>query len=266
VVNSGNVDVSVELAPDPGEEAIDIELAAGALIVGPGATAETTLRVRPSSRYWSGPAQPHAFVIHTTASDGSTEDLEATFVQRPRVPNWLGPALAGAVVALLCGTIIWLAFLRPWVEDTADDAAADAIDQDREALQLRIDELEAAAADAKELPLGAPTDLVLSVAPTEGSVESASDDIASGDRLSVTDLIFQNPSGAVGTVTLMRGDTVLLQSELANFRDFDLHLVAPFVFEQSEEITLEVDCRTAGTGLSDCPVTLTVLGFEDEVR
>lgn len=266
VVNAGNVDVGVELIADSGDDAIDVELATTALTAAPGTTAETMLRVRPSSRYWSGPTRPHAFVIHTTASDGSTEELEATFVQRPRVPNWVGPALAGALVALLCGAIIWLAFLRPWVEDTADDAAADAIEQDREALQLRIDELEAAAADARQLPLGAPTDLVLTVGPAEGSVESASDDVAPGQRLSVTDLVFQNPTGAVGTVTLMRGDTVLLQSELANFRDFDLHLVAPFVFEQSEEITLEVDCRTAGAGLGVCPVTLTVLGFEDEVR
>jgi hypothetical protein len=203
-------------------------------------------------------------VVRSTASDGSTEDLHATFVQRSRVPNWLGPALVGAFVALVCGTVIWFAVLRPWVQDTADDAAATAIEQDRAALQLRIDDLEAAAAEAEELPLGTPTDLVLSVAPAAGTADSASDSPNPGQRLSVTDVIFQNPTGAVGTVSLRRDDAVLLQSELANFRDFDLHLVAPFVFEQSEEIVLEVDCRTAGAGSDDCPVSMTVLGFVDE--
>lgn len=264
VINSGNVDVSVDLVPGEVDDTISLDLASTALTAAPGATAETTVRVRPTSRYWSGPNQPHEFVVHATASDGSIESLEATFLQRPRLPNWVGPALAGAFVALLCGALVWLAVLRPWVEETADEAAAEAIEQDREALQRRIDELEAAAAEAQELPLGSPTDLVLSVAPAAGSVESASDDVAPGRRLSVTDVILQNPTGAVGMLSLMRDDTVLLQSELANFRDLDLHLVAPFVFEQSDEITLEVDCRAAGSGQSDCPVTATVLGFEDE--
>ena len=81
----------------------------------------------------------------------------------------------------------------------------------------------------------------------------------------MTDVVFQNPTGAVGTVSLLRDDEVLLQSELANFRDFDLHLVAPYVFDESTDIVLEVDCRTPGPGETDCPVGASVLGFVDEV-
>ena len=58
---------------------------------------------------------------------------------------------------------------------------------------------------------------------------------------------------------------VVLQSELANFRDYDLHLVAPYVFDSSSEISLEVTCRTPGPGLSDCPVGAAILGFVDDV-
>ena len=96
-------------------------------------------------------------------------------------------------------------------------------------------------------------------------LQTDSQTIASGERLSVTDVVFQNPSGAVGTVSLLRDGEVLLQSELANFRDYDLHLVAPYVFDASSEISLEVDCRTPGPGLSDCPVGLAIVGFVDEV-
>lgn len=264
VVNAGNVEVVVDLVADEPDPAISIDIASPSLAVDPGSTGETTLRVTPKDTYWSGPNRTHDFLVRTLASDGTTRELEGVFEQRPRLPNWVGPAAAGALAALLIGAIAWFALLRPWVQDTADEAAATAIEEDRAALQLRIDELEAAAAEAEELPLGTPTDLRLSVAPTGGSSESDSQVVDLGEVFSVTDLVFQNPTGAVGTVSLLRDDDVLLQSELANFRDLDLHLVAPYVFEASEEITLEVDCRTPGTGGTDCPVSLSIVGFVDE--
>ena len=82
--------------------------------------------------------------------------------------------------------------------------------------------------------------------------------------LSVTDIVLQNPTGAVGTVSWLRNDEVLLQSELANFRDFDLHFVAPYQFDAGDEIVLEVTCRTPGSGQSSCPVGASLVGFEDE--
>ncbi len=264
VVNSGNVPVTVDVSPDPldGEITLDVE---PTFVVTPGATARVNVRVTPSTTYWNGPAQEHPFIVRTTSSDGSAGEFAGTYEQRPRIPRWVGPAAAGAGAALLIGAIAWFAFLRPWVQSTADDAAAAARDQDRAALQEKIDELDAAAARARELPLGAPTDLRLSVAPAGGNSETDSQTIASDERLSVTDVVFQNPSGAVGTVSLLRDGEVLLQSELANFRDYDLHLVAPYVFEPSSEISLEVTCRTPGPGSSDCPVGAAILGFVDDV-
>jgi hypothetical protein len=265
VVNSGNVPVTVDLDPDPldGEITLEVE---PTFVVTPGATARVNLRVTPATTYWNGPAQEHPFVVRSASSDGSTAEFAGTYEQRPRVARWVGPAAAGAGAALLISAIVWFAFLRPWVQDTADDAAADALSQDRAALQEQIDELDAAAARARELPLGAPSDLRLSAAPAGGNSETDSQTIAAGEKLSVTDVVFQNPTGAVGTVSLLRDGEVLLQSELANFRDYDLHLVAPYVFDSSSEISLEVTCRTPGPGLSDCPVGAAILGFVDEER
>lgn len=266
VVNSGNVAITVEVEPGEHEAAIRIEAPKPTVTVMPGTTKESEIRAVPNDTYWSGPTITHGFTLRTAASDGTTGELVGSFDQRPRLPNWVGPAAAGALAALAIAAVVWFAALVPWVEDTADDAAASAIEQDRAALQLRIEELEAAAADAQELPLGSPTDLRLSVAPTGGNSDSASETIIFGQTLSVTDVVFQNPTGAVGTVTLLRDDDILLQSELANFRDFDLHLVAPFVFEGPSAVVLEVECRTPGTGSSDCPVSATLVGFVDEER
>ena len=261
VVNSGNLPVTVDVSPDAPDSEVTLDIEP-TVVVTPGATGRVTLRVTPETTYWNGPDREHSFVVHARSSDGTITELAGTYEQRPRIRRWLGPAAAGAVAALVIGTLAWFALAKPWIEDTAQDA----VDRDRTALQERIAELEAAAADAKELPLGSPTDVRLTVAPSGGDTESDSYTVESGMQLSVTDVVFQNPTGAVGTVSLLRDDEILLQSELANFRDFDLHLVAPFVFTDSTEVVLEVDCGTSGPGATDCPVAATLLGFVDEIR
>lgn len=272
VANNGNEAITLSLAADSPDERIRIELPSS-LTVDAGSTGEAAVRAVATSTFWTGTCVDHEFTVlvrdaEAVAGNGSEptpEALVGTFEQRPRVPNWLGPAAAGAAMALLVGAIAWFALLRPWVDDRADQAAADAIEADRAAMQERIDELERAAAEARELPLGEPFDLRLDVAPAGGDEDEASELIDTGSRFSVTDIVFQNPAGAVGTMTLLRDGEMLLQSETANFRDFDLHLVAPFVFNGGSEITLRVDCRTPGPDGSDCAVGAAVLGFLDEI-
>ena len=85
--------------------------------------------------------------------------------------------------------------------------------------------------------------------------------MATGVEVSLTDVVFQNPSGAVGNVALRRNGDVLLESELANFRDLDFHFVAPFVFPAGSTIDITVDCITPGPGATNCNVGATLLGF-----
>lgn len=266
VANTGNVVLALELSPDDADDGrVSLSVEPSSLTVAPGLTADAKVIVTPAATYWSGPTEDHEVSLHATSADGRTDALTGVYQQRPRVPNWVGPAAAGACFALVVGAIAWFAFARPWVQDTADEAAAEAIELDRAALQDRIEELEAAAAEAEELPLGTPFDVRLEVAPTGGNTEQAAAPIDSGTIVSITDVVFQNPTGAVGTVSLLRGDEILLQSELANFRDFDLHFVAPYQFDDTDEIVLAVECRTPGAGASTCPVAASLVGFVDEV-
>lgn len=265
VANTGNVAISLDVAAEPAQNGLGVDVGRGWLTVAPGAAGDLAVRVTPPRTYWSGPTHDHDFVLHATSGDGRSDQLVGTYQQRPRVPNWLGPAAAGAFAALLLGAIAWFGLLRPWVQDTADEAAADAIERDRAALRERIDELETAAAEAEELPLGEPVDFRLEVAPTGGNSERDTATIEAGTVVSITDVVFQNPTGAVGTVSLQRGEEVILQSELANFRDFDLHFVAPYQFGDDVEIVLDVQCRTPGNGASTCPVAASLVGFVDEV-
>ncbi len=264
LANTGNVVVTVELSADVTDDDMTVQLGDTSMTVEPGQTGLVSLRVEPPITYWSGPSHVHDFTLGATSAEGRSDELTGTYQQQPRLPNWVGPAAAGAGAALLVGTIAWFALLRPWVQDTADDAAADAIEQDRAALRERIDELEAAAAEAEELPLGTPVDIRLDVAPTGGNTEQDVANVEAGTMVSITDVVWQNPTGAVGTASLRRGDEILLQSELANFRDYDLHFVAPFQFDGGIDIVLDVECRTPGAGASACPVGVSLVGFVDE--
>lgn len=266
VANTGNVALSLQLSPDMADdEQLSVAIEPSSLSVPPGLTGDATVRVTPATTYWSGPNQDHVVALQAASEAGRTDALVGAYQQRPKLPNWVGPAAAGALAALLLGAIAWFAFARPWVQDTADQAAADAIELDRAALQTRIDELDAAAAEAEELPLGTPVDFRLEVEPTGGNTEQDAAPVGSDMIVSITDVVFQNPTGAVGTVSLRRGDEVLLRSELANFRDFDLHFVAPYQFGDADEIVLSVECRTPGAGASTCPVGASLVGFVDEV-
>jgi hypothetical protein len=64
--------------------------------------------------------------------------------------------------------------------------------------------------------------------------------------LVVTDIIMQNPRGDAGTLRILRGEDVLLEAGLANFRDLDYHFLEPWTFAPDTPLTIEVSCQTPG--------------------
>jgi hypothetical protein len=78
-------------------------------------------------------------------------------------------------------------------------------------------------------------------------------------------VIFQNPTGAIGRLELLRDGEVLLDQEMANFRDLDFHLVAPFRVDSQSTIALRVTCETPGPGTDECEAAATIAGFVDQL-
>ena len=260
IQNRGNLPVDVTVVAMTDDPTIELQPEMSHLSVEAGTSTFVDITAIPNEKFWNGPPVEHGFMVATIGSDGQSFDLHGVFEQRPRLRPWWGPALAGAAVALLIGTILWFAVLAPYVRSTAEDANA----EDRAALDAKIAELEASAAEAEELPLGEPADLRLAVEAAEGESSTDTFRVPAGTVWSVTDIIFQNPTGAAGQVTLMRDDDILLDEELANFRDLDFHLVAPLVFEGDSNITMSVTCDAPGPNQSLCAVGTTLAGFTDQ--
>jgi hypothetical protein len=262
--NRGNVPVQVAVSvevvdgdavADPDRASVDVE---------PGATSVVPLVLTPVERFDRGPSHVHRFRVVAAGSDGKDDELAGVFEQLPRVQRWHLVAALSTLAALLLAALVWFALLKPAIEDIARDEADAALAEDRAAMDARIEELERSAAEAEELPLGTPTDLRLEVDVAAGDEDDDVTPVPTGTVLSVTDVVFQNPTGAVGTVALLRDGEVLLQSELANFRDLDLHFVAPFRFEPGTSIALRVTCAEPGPGADSCLAAATIGGFEDE--
>ncbi|NND75960.1 MAG: hypothetical protein HKN44_13230 [Ilumatobacter sp.] len=263
VENRGNVPMMVELLAESLTDTSVTEIAAPMVTVDPGATAKVEVKVHPRHRFWRGAATEHPFAVQVIGSDGTTNELTGVYEQGPRVRPWLLPALVGMLGALLIGTLAWFTLLKPWVESTAEDRAEEVNEADRALLDEKIAELEQAAADARALPLGSPADLRLNVDAAPGGSATESFTVAADRVLSVTDVVFQNPGGSVGRVALVRSGEVLLESELANFRDLDFHFVAPFRFDGGDTVEVRVDCDTPGPNEASCIVGASIVGFVD---
>lgn len=265
IENAGNTAINVEVDVTASEDVV-AELAAPGVSIDPGQTAKIELRIAPRLRFWSGAELEHPFSVGVTASNGESSTLEGTYTQGPRVRPWLIPALAGMLGSLILGTLAWFLLLRPSVEDIAREEAAELDDIQSAEIQTQVEQMQAAAAEAAELPLGEPVDRRLTVTAGPAAARTASlvfDENGSGRVLSVTDIIFQNPTGAVGTVELLRDDDILQSSNMANFRDLDFHLVAPYRIESRSELSLRVACETPGPGTNECEVAATIIGFVD---
>ncbi len=264
IENRGNVPVDVTVAAATEDPTIALQPDQSHLSVDAGASTFVDITAVPAEKYWNGPVVEHEFTVTTLGSDGQSFDLVGVYEQRPRLRPWWGPALAGMAAALAIGAILWFAVLAPWVRSTADNAAEEANAAEQAQLDAKIAELEASAAEAEELPLGEPADLRLAVEAGEGQTDTDSFRVGTSTVWSVTDIVFQNPTGAAGQVALMRDDDIVMESELANFRDLDFHLIAPYVFDGGSEIVLSVTCDAPGPSASTCNVGMTLSGFTDE--
>ena len=176
--------------------------------------------------------------------------------------------------------VLWQVVLRPAVEDEARAAAAEQLgpvqdrladqEQDVAALQAGAPPRgggaapSAAPAQAPAPVASAPTAPTGPTAPTDGvegggtvgdqlgapastrleltaGRQSAATDF--GEQVfSLTDLLLSNPRGHAGVLTVLRDDDVLMQSDLANFRDLDYHFVTPLVFAPGQRLRASVEC------------------------
>ena len=91
--------------------------------------------------------------------------------------------------------------------------------------------------------------ITTSVAPA-GGYEPFAQEVEENKVVWVSDIVLQNPSGDLGTLRIQRGDQILFEFGLENFRDLDYHLIQPVEFTDEDDVVVAVDCENVDTDCS----------------
>ena len=256
-----------------------------------GRAAFVDLRIRPQKTFLTG--MDRSIPYHVVITDGTTPvGLDGTFLQSALLPKWLKRLLLLLLLGLLLLALLWQVALKPTIRSESQKAAVKQVDQAAEkaasqtaaALGVKppdgsvtttpkaddkgkktTDTAPASTAggggaggdDGKG---GVSTDKRIEVEAAIGETKSLDWDPAGPKgRFSLTDVVFQNPRGDTGLIRLKRGDDVLFESALENFRDLDFHFIAPYIVE-GKKLILEVECRNPA-GAKPCKSAATLSGY-----
>jgi hypothetical protein len=255
--NRGNVRINVRLTASDPDKKLNFAISPPGLVAEPGTASFAHIRLIPRQTFFTGPPKtlPYKVFVH---QDGVTpQAVDGVMIQEGLLPKWLLPALIGLVALVLAATLLWFLVLRPTLASTAKEAVATQAAQASSAA-VRAETAAAAVAAGPQAagggggsgpnPLGG--DQVFGrITATEGADGSIAADPGKPFGYTITDLVFENPSGSSGSVKLIRGENeVLFEMRLENFRDFDLHFVTPLKVVDGQKLTLR--CTNDGQGCS----------------
>lgn len=230
------------------------------------------------------------------------ETVNGTLLQEAMIPPWLIKAVLALIALLLILWILWITLFKPTVESAAKDAVAAplaSLNDKVDALTppaggggaggggattttvaaggggapgVTTTTVPGAVAPTTTTtlpssgtfatPFGNPADFQLGfgVLITPGTTQSFSNPFSS--TFAVTDMVLQNPNGDTGYITILRDGNILMQSALENFRDLDLHFVAPYMFNPGSNLTMTIICTQNGPAQPGCAVTGSFGGFQ----
>lgn len=251
------------------------------LTVDPGTATFVKIKAKPKKTFWIGPNKTIPFQVMVTAEDADPAVLQGSMLQRAILPVGLFKVIAFLIAIAIALAAIWFAFLKPAVESTAqavvedhtedlvkavadgNEIAADANEQSAKAAKdaaaaqksseesskttEEVEDLvnqEGGANNATTLDSTRATDFRITTKSEPGTgFEPFTYEVPEKKILWISDLVLQNPAGDTGTLRIRRGDDVLFEFGLENFRDLDYHLIQPMGFTSEDDVVVAVACR-----------------------
>ena len=240
--NRGNVRISARLTAADPDRKLNFTITPPALSSEPGTASFASVRMSPKQRFLTGPLKtnPYKVIVHQDNLPPITVD--GTMQQEGLIPPWLLPALIGLAALALVLVLLWFLVIK----HTIQSAATEAVAPQTSSLQAQVNTLKANQPPPAPGGGGGAT----GANPFGGDAYAARLSgggvltIPDGGGLSVTDLVFENPNGYSGDLTLSRfnalknADQVLLTLKLDNFRDLDFHFVTPLTFQKGDKMEL----------------------------
>jgi len=236
VENRGNARADLHLVGSADQASVSIE--PPVVAAGPGETVSAILTVSPDRSFLRGPGQRLPFRVTAEGTEHPTITVEGTLAQRARLPQGGAGLLAGLLVLALLLPLAWFGALLPLVRREAEREVAR---NNPSAIGPGSGRPGTGAASAVG---GNPIDGRLFLT----APGSTSFTVPAGRTLRVTDIVLQNPGANTGALRVKRGDQVLLEVGLENFRSQDFHFVTPITFASEQKLVLEAECTGAAAG------------------
>lgn len=279
--NLGNVPLNAQLAFEDLEDQMVGTVTPQALTLAPGKATFAKVAIKPRRTFLKGAPKTLPFRVVVVPDEGSPPVYaDGAVLQEALLPKWLLKAVLAIIALVILLVVLWNTLLKSSIEsaakeaaveetaaatEAAEEAAADAAEASTsaeaaktaaESLGVTVPETPGSKTATKTgvLALGDQVDFRIraNAAPGAGFVRTEATAQPADKVLLVTDIVFQNPTGDLGVIQVLRGDDVLLEVGLANFRDLDYHFVAPIRFAQGQPLRIAVNCANAAPTLRNC--------------
>jgi hypothetical protein len=225
--------------------------------VDPGGASFARMLVKPVRRFWRGPAKTRSFQVAVQPDSPGVGPLllDGSFLQESILPWWFTRAIVALLALLVAAVLLWIFVLQPQIRSTAAETLVDfGFSPKPGSVAAGGSGGQPTPGPSGEQPTPGPSG-ELSITPppageqsqVDGRLDTAANAVTpTAGTLFITDLVFANPTGASGDLTLQRtsaaGTTQLLVLRLENFRDLDYHFVTPIAVRAGETLSLVANC------------------------
>jgi hypothetical protein len=251
--NRGNVSMPTTLEGLDPDRLVRFDFDPPSLSVEPGVAGFAKVLVKPVRTFWRGGAKTRSFqiAVQPDAPDATPVLLDGSYLQESILPPWFVRAMVALLALLIAAILLWLLVLQPQIRSTAAETLKDF------GFTPKPGSAAAGGGGGANPSPGASSVLTVTPppgggqGPVDGRLDTTTNALTpTSGTLFITDLVFSNPTGASGDLTLQRtsttGTTQLLVLRLDNFRDLDFHFVTPITVHEGETLALVASCAATG--------------------
>jgi hypothetical protein len=250
VDNRGNGQMQVALSANDKDKLLNFSLNPAALVVAPGTAGFARLKVQPKQTFFRGSPKSRQFQVGVQPAGQPPITLDGTMVQGPLLAPWMIPVALGALAAIVAVALLWFLAVKPGIESVARAAVV----------------TPSASTGGGGGGGGGHSPSTGGSSPTPTGSTGGSGGLNFSQRLApgtgpsytppanttlyVTDLVFNNPGGESGNISLNRNGAQLLVENMSNFRDLDYHFVTPLQVNPGSTIALAGSCSACSVLVS----------------
>jgi hypothetical protein len=248
VDNRGNGQMQVALSATDKDKLLNFNINPASLVVAPGTVGFARLKVQPRQTFFRGSPKSRQFQVGVQPAGQPPIVLDGTMVQGPLLAPWMIPVALGVLAAVVVLALLWFLAVKPGIESVA--RAAVATPSASGGSNPGGGGHSPSTGGSTPTPTGSGSgggiDFSQRLAPASGPTYKS----PASTTLYITDLVFNNPAGESGNISLNRDGVALLVENMNNFRDLDYHFVTPIQVNAGSTIQLAGSCSACSVLVS----------------